>query len=235
MPFGGVSLGVTSVVAVPVAELADAVCCQAMLHDSAVLLVLCCLAKACRIHHPKIGTLGVDPELSVRCYGCPARVLVFLLSHGVKSRRRDLIAEICRVPVVLKSGDDVESERFVILQLQIPHRNMLGIKGVAHKLGDLHREPVHVEHLCLCPFGRIDNVVMRSLRSPPAVPKLVAVPEPVRGDLRGEHHLVDSFGRKSLGESVIGLLRLRETRRAKKQCRTCKSEILLHKYLFEYV
>ena len=107
---------------------------------------------------------------------------------------------------------------------------MLGLERVADELGHLHREPVHVEHLGPGALGRIHNVVAGSLRSPPTVPELVAVPEPVRGDLRGEHHLIYLLGRESLGEGVVGFLRLRETRRAKEQRRAGKYEIFPHKY-----
>ena len=115
MPLGGVGLGVAGVVAVAVAELADAVRGQTMLHDGAVLLVLGRLAKACGVHHPKVGTLGEDSELTVRGDGGPARVLVLLLGHGVKPGGGDLVAETGRVPVVLEAGDDAESEHLVIL------------------------------------------------------------------------------------------------------------------------
>ena len=201
-----------------------------MLHDGAVLLVLGRLAKACGVHHPKVGTLGEDSELTVRGDGGPARVLVLLLGHGVKPGGGDLVAETGRVPVVLEAGDDAESELFVILQPQIPDRKMLGLERVADELGHLHREPVHVEHLGPGALDRIHNVVAGSLRSPPTVPELVAVPEPVRGDLRGEHHLIYLLGRESLGEGVVGFLRLRETRRAKEQRRAGKYEIFPHKY-----
>jgi hypothetical protein len=95
---------------------------------------------------------------------------------------------------------------------------MLCVKRIAHRLGDLHRELRHIEGLGLAALGGVYDIVLRALRGLPAVPELVAVPEPVGGDLRGEHHLADLLGRESFRQSVVGFLLCGSERAQEQRC-----------------
>ena len=188
---------------------------QAALDDERVLGVVRGQAQRGRIHHPEVVVLDIDAAGAVRGDIRPVGILLLLLLVGIgQLLRGDLIGEMVADRTLLRAAEriglragglDVELEVLVVLELQPLHRDVRRVEGVADDFGELHGQLRHVEDLGFGLLRRIHNEVFRPFGSPPAIPELVGILEPVRADAGRIDHLGNLLLGEALGKTVIGL------------------------------
>ena len=160
---GGVAHGVARIAAGAICEVSHAVGGEAMLHQGAVLSILCRLAQVGGVHIEDVAVLHIHAHGAVRRHAGPARVLALLLLRApAQVAVGDAVAEAV---LLLVGALEIELEITLVLAVyaHAPEREMIGIIRVAGNLRQAHRQLVIVENCRPRAVLRIHEVVIASL------------------------------------------------------------------------